>query len=145
MKGQVSTELLIVVGVVLLIFIPILVLVYIKTNEANAQISSYQAELAVVRLAYLANSVGALGSNTSILAEVFIPQGVTSMETKSVHGGGEIIMRITSPDGESEIVEITKYPIANNQSFSSASGWARFNITSSYSGGEAKLIIDRVS
>jgi len=144
MKGQVSIELLIIVGVVLLIFIPILVLVYIKTNEANALISSYQAELAVVRLAYLANSVGALGSNTSILAEVFIPPGVRGMETKRVHGGGEIIMNITTPEGESEIVEITKYPIANPQSFPSSSGWARFNITSNYSGGEGTLIINRV-
>jgi len=144
LRGQVSTELLIVVGIMLLIFIPILVLVYINTNETNAKISSYQAELAVVRLAYLANSVGSLGSSTSIIAEAYIPQGVLSMETKRVHGGGEIIMRVTTPEGESEIAEITKYPIANPHNFTSSSGWARFNITSNYSSGEAQLIIDRV-
>ena len=58
MKGQVSTELLVVVALVLLIFIPLLVLVYTKANEANQQIASYQAELSVSRIASLANSVG---------------------------------------------------------------------------------------
>jgi hypothetical protein len=56
MKGQVSTELLVIVALVLLIFIPLLVLVYMKANEASQQIGSYQAELAISRVASLANS-----------------------------------------------------------------------------------------
>ena len=67
------------------------------------------------------------------------------MLTRTVHEGGEIIMRVSTPDGQSEIVEITKYPIANpNPDFPTSSGWARFNITSSYQDGIAKLYINRV-
>ena len=64
MKGQLSIELIVIIGLVLVIFIPLLVMVYYKSNEANEEIALHQAELSVFRLAYLANSVGSLGTNT---------------------------------------------------------------------------------
>jgi uncharacterized protein (UPF0333 family) len=138
MKGQVSTELLVIVAVVLLIFIPLLVMVYIKTSDANAQISSYQAELAVFRLAYLANSVGALGSNASVTTDVFVPSGVSELKTSSVGRGGEIVMKLHTPQGDTEITEVVKYPITNPQQFPTASGWARFMLSSVYDNGQFK-------
>ena len=70
-------------AMVLLIFIPLLVLVYFKANEANQQIASYQAELAVFRIAYLANSVGSLGTNTTVTTDIYIPQNIISFTTNS--------------------------------------------------------------
>jgi hypothetical protein len=129
-KGQVSTELLIIIGVVLLIFVPLLVMVYFKANEANTQIGSYQTELAVFRLAYLANSVGSLGTNTSITTDVYIPPGVTNIETRRIANGGEVLFKVATPAGESEVVEIVKYPIKNPRNFTASQGWARFTIIS---------------
>jgi len=142
MKGQVSTELLVIVAVVMAIFIPLLVMVYFKTSEANAQISAYQAELAVFRLAYIANSVGALGSNASLITEVYVPDGVTEFSARTVGNGGEIVMKLQTPAGQSEVVEIVKYPIMHSPPFSTAKGWARFTITSAYKDGEPGLSIE---
>jgi len=141
-RGQVSTELLVIVAVVLVIFIPLLVMVYFKSNEANAQIGSYQAELAVFRLAYLANSVGALGTDTSLTADIYIPKGVKEIRTGTVGKGGEITFVITTDAGDSEISEVMKYPV-NNATFVSNQGWARFNMTSQYINGEARIRIER--
>lgn len=142
MKGQVSTELLVIIAVVLVIFIPLLVLAYVKSNETNQQISGYQAELVAFRLAYMANSVGALGSGTSISSDVYVPAGVTEFSTRSVGNGGEIVIKTNTPSGVTETAEVVRYPIDNPKSFSTAQGWAKFNITSVYSGGVAKVRID---
>lgn len=143
MKGQISTELIVVVAVVLVIFLPLLVMVYFKANEANEQIGAYQAELAAFRLAYLANSVGSLGTNASITTDVYIPPGVTNITAKKVGKGGEIILKVQTPAGESEIVEVVKYPfVFEEKKFSASQGWARFTITSEYVGGEAQLKIE---
>ena len=143
MKGQVSTELLVIIGVVLVIFIPILVMVYFKANDASAQIASHQAELAVFRLAYLSNSVGALGTNTSITTEVYIPQGVKRINISNIGGGAEVVFTIDTPSGESEIVEIIKYPVKKKVSMDANQGWARFTITSEYVNNDAVLSIER--
>jgi len=138
MRGQVSTELLVIVAVVLVIFIPLLVMVYFKSNEANAQIGSYQAELAVFRLAYLANSVGALGTDTSLTADIYIPKGVKEIRTETVGRGGEITFVITTDAGDSEVSEVIKYPV-KKMTFKGTQGWARFNITSVYLNGETRI------
>jgi len=142
LRGQVSTELLIIVAVVLVIFIPMLILVYIKTGEANDSIAAYQAELACARLAYLANSIGSLGSNASVNADIYIPSSVTSISTKTVGRGGEIVFVVQTPAGASEIAQTLKYPV-NQQDLPVQGGWARFDISSVYVGGNAQLLIVR--
>ena len=145
-KGQVSTELLVIVGLVLLIFIPLLVLVYFKANEASEQIATYQAELLVFRIAYLANSVGSLGTETTMYTDLYIPQNVIELKTATVGGGGEVSLKITTVEGESEIVEIVKYPVSNPGTLAvgPAYGWARFKITSTYDeGGRGTIEITR--
>jgi len=148
MKGQVSTELLVIVGLVLLIFIPLLVLVYFKASEANDQIASYQAELAVFRIAYLASSVGSLGTNTSVYTDVYIPKNIVELKTQSTAQGGEIIMKVDTAQGPSEIVEIVRYPITGSGSLadkSLAGTWIRLKVTSEYRGGQAYIRIERTT
>lgn len=142
-KAQVATEFLVIIAVVLVIFLPLLAYVYFKTNDANAQIGEYQAELAALRLAYLANSVGALGSNTTLVAEVYIPPGVSNFSTRTVQHGGEVDVKISTSSGTSDIAEIVKYPIFDPQDFQSQQGWARFTITSVYVNNTAMISIDR--
>jgi len=147
-KGQVSTELLVVVGLVLLIFIPLLVMVYFKANEVSEDIGAYQAELLVFRLAYLANSAGSLGTDTTIYTDMYIPKNLVSLKTTSFENGGEIVLKLTTTEGETEIVEIVKYPFTESEKTLAegpAYGWARFKITSHYEGGKAKIEITRAS
>ncbi len=148
-KGQVSTELLVVVGLVLLVFIPLLVMVYFKANEVSEQVATYQAELLVFRLAYLANSVGSLGTDTTVYTDLYIPQNVVYLKTHSFENGGEIVLRLTTAEGESEVVEIVKYPFTTDKSTLAegpAYGWARFRIASHYEEGQiGKIEITRES
>jgi len=148
MKGQVSTELLVIVALVLLIFIPLLVLVYLKTAEANQQIASYQAELTVTRIASLANSVGSLGTNTSVVTDVYIPANTEYLETRDSGRGGEVILRIRTPQGTQEPNDILKYPLSNPGMVvgaSSTGGWVKIRITSEYIGNEAHIRIEKVT
>lgn len=148
MKGQVSTELLVIVALVLLIFIPLLVLVYLKTAEANQQIASYQAELTVTRLASLANSVGSLGTNTSVTTDVFIPANTEYLATNQSGRGGEIMLKIKTPQGTQEPSDIIKYPVSNPGEVVGASGsggWVKIRITSEYIGNDAHVRIEKVA
>lgn len=148
MKGQVSTELLIIVALVLLIFIPLLVLVYLKTNDANQQIASYQAELTVTRLASLANSVGSLGTNTTVVTDVYIPANTKYLETRQSGRGGEIILKLDTPQGEQEPSDILKYPLSNPGTVVDATGtggWVKIRVSSEYVGNEAHVSIEKVA
>lgn len=147
MKGQVSTELLVIVALVLLVFIPLLVLVYLKAGEATDTVGSYQAELVVIRLASLANSVGSLGTNTSVTTDVFIPPNTEVLETSQSGRGGEITLKVSGPGGDTEIVDVVKYPIVNPGTIadsSAAGGRIRLNISSEVgTGGQASIRIER--
>ncbi|MFH1685614.1 MAG: hypothetical protein ABH983_04885 [Candidatus Micrarchaeota archaeon] len=150
MKGQVSTELLVIVALVLLIFIPLLVLVYFKANEANQQIAAYQAELSVSRIASLANSVGSLGTNTSVTTDIYVPPNTLAMNVTSVGRAGEISLTMDSPQGPTTpIVEIIiRYPLSNPGTLadsSSAGGWMRLRISSEFVNNEASIKIEKVS
>ena len=148
MKGQVSTELLIIVGLVLLIFIPLITLVYLKANEANAQIAAYQAELSVSRIASLANSVGSLGTDTSVTTDVFIPPNVVEMKTENIGGGAELSLTMEGPEGPTTpIVQIIRYPVVNAGVIAdtgNAGGWMRIRITSEFENNVAQIRIERV-
>ncbi|MBU0527199.1 hypothetical protein KKE92_01855 [Candidatus Micrarchaeota archaeon] len=149
MKGQVSTELLVIVALVLLIFIPLLVLVYFKANEANQQIAAYQAELSVSRIASLANSVGSLGTNTSVTTDIYVPPNTLAMNVTSVGRAGEISLTMDSPQGPTTpVVEIIRYPLSNPGTLadsSSAGGWMRLRISSEFVNNEASIKIEKVS
>ncbi len=150
MKGQVSTELLVIVALVLLIFIPLLVLVYFKANEANQQIAAYQAELSVTRVASLANSVGSLGTDTSVTTDVFIPPNVIEMRVEKVGRGAELSLTMDTPQGPTtSAVEIIRYPAVSDPNpladKTSAGGWVRLKISSEFVDNEATVRIERIS
>jgi type II secretory pathway pseudopilin PulG len=148
MKGQISTELMVIVALVLLIFIPLLVMVYFKANEANQQIGSYQAELAVFRIAYLANSVGSLGTNTSITTDIQVPKNVKYFGTNNSGMGGEITMQVETAEGTNDLSTPIKYPVINPGMLAdqtNAGGWMRVRITSEYASNQARLRIEKVS
>ncbi|MDD5337624.1 MAG: hypothetical protein PHS02_04025 [Candidatus ainarchaeum sp.] len=107
MKGQVSTELLVVIGFVVLLFIPLIMVVYYKTNELNRDIGGMQSRLLTSKLAFIANSLGYLGSGNSLKSEFSLPEGVRTLEFNTLGNGGEV--RITLADG-SQISQVTSLP-----------------------------------
>ncbi|MEM4359764.1 MAG: hypothetical protein QXT45_04490 [Candidatus Bilamarchaeaceae archaeon] len=147
MRGQISTELLVIVGLVLVVFIPLLAMVYMKAGEAQNEMAAYQAQLVVFRLAYLANSVGSLGTDTTVYTDIYIPKNTMLLTARNVGSrGSEIQLRMQTDQGESELVEVVKYPLTADAELARAPsyGWARFKITSVYEGGTGKIRIERV-
>ena len=168
-KGQVSTEMLIIIGLVLIIFIPLLALVYGRTVEANNQVASYQAELAVSRIAYLANSVGSLGTSSTIYTDVYFPKNMRSFRVSNLGDASELILKFVPDDKQTsqssqDLVEIIRFPVASGRtdrtvrtdstdraerageilSQDLAGTWARLKISSEYVDGKARVRIEKV-
>jgi len=131
MKGQVNTELLVIVGAIILFFIPILLTVYFKASESNEQLAEYQTRLAVSRIAYLTNSVGNMGGDSEVIVEVFIPSYVRNIEFRPVGEGGEIIFRVEREGETTEVVEVVRFKIAQQALNPTGSGYMRFRISAS--------------
>ena len=129
MKGQVNTELLVIIGAIILFFIPILVTVYFKSAESNEQLSDFQTQLAVSRVAYLTNSVGNMGGDSSIIAEVFVPSNVKKIRFNPAGSGGEIIFEILKEGEISEVVEVVRFSIDPLEIEPGESGYMRFRIS----------------
>ncbi len=130
-KGQVSTELLVIVGIILLVFIPILVTVYFKSNETNQELKVLQAELAVTRLASSINSVGNLGAGSMLAAEVFVPENTQSIRfvPNGARTGGEIIFSVKIDGNKlSEFVKPVRFPVNFETIDAPAQGYARFDV-----------------
>lgn len=118
MKGQVSVELLVVVGFIVLLFIPLLLFVYYKAGELNRGIQMLQGRLLSSKLAFIANSLGYLGDGSSLKAEFLLPDQVSKLEFKdyaeSGSTGGEVL--ITLQDG-SQVSQVTQFPLSSAQSY----------------------------
>ncbi len=145
MKGQVSTELMVIIGVILVIFIPLLVMVYTKADETQREMASYQAEFVVFRLAYLANSVGSLSGGTQIYTEVYVPRGTKTLSVKNVGNGAEIVLKAITQQGEKDFAGIIRHPVTADAVLvrEPAYGWTRFRITNNYDGGSPKISIEK--
>jgi len=144
MKGQVSTELMVIIGVILVIFIPLLVTIYMKADETQNEMASYQAEVVVFRLAYLANSVGSLGTDTAVYTDIYIPKGTESLSIKNVGKGAEIQLKVNTPQGEKDFSEVIKYPVKDTTLIKQKYGWTRFKISNSLENNKAVITIEKV-
>lgn len=144
MKGQVSTELMVIIGIILVIFIPLLVTIYMKADETQNEMASYQAEVVVFRLAYLASSVGSLGTDTVVYTDLYIPKGTKSLEIKNVGNGAEILLKVSTPQGDKDFSEVIKYPVKENKLLKEKYGWTRFKISSTIENNKAVINIEKV-
>ncbi len=128
-KAQVSVELMVMIGAILAIFIPLLLHVYFRTNEANEQLMQIQAELASGRIANLINAVGNLGEGTSLIVEVFIPGNVKSVAIKNLGRGGEVVVKAQIQSGETDFVNVVRFPVDELTIDKPLQGLKRFNIS----------------
>ncbi len=114
-KGQVSNELLIVVGFILLLFIPLMFVMYLKLADANADLSVLQAHFSVARIAYLVNAIGYMGEGSAIITEVYVPNNIREVNI----GGNEVVFIAGMPSGDSAIVKPTSFRIEGQKRITS--------------------------
>ncbi len=127
-KAQVSVELMIVIGFILVFFLPLLLISYFKVIELNHDLSAIQSQVAVSRLANTIDSVGRMGVGSSLLLDVYLPAN-SELTFNSYSSGGEIVLYINSSSNFIEVVEPTWFPILDVQPLD-ITGNYRFNITS---------------
>lgn len=114
-KGQVSNELLVVVGFILLLFIPLMFVMYLKLADANADLSILQAHFSAVRIAYLVNAIGYMGQGSSIITEIYVSGNVREVSI----GGNEVVIIAGLPSGDSAIVKPTSFGMEGMQKITS--------------------------
>ena len=99
-RGQMSTEILILVGMALFLLLPVLLYAYGRANVSGEDLSTQKAEFAAHRLASLADSVGYLGGASAVIDEIEIPPYVNSVTVN----GRDIVIDMDSASGKKQIV-----------------------------------------
>ncbi len=101
-KAQAALEYMMIVGMVLLILVPIVLYAY-QQNEISIRTS--QARLAASQISSAADSLHAQGPGAKTFIDVFLPSGYGS---QSYASGNTIDLKIQTPAGMNDIIEITK-------------------------------------
>lgn len=107
-RGQASTEILILIGLLLLLMLPLLLYAYGRSNVAREDLGVQKAEFLVQRLASAADSVGYLGGAAAVVEEVEVPPNVKSL---SVKNGRDIVLEMDAVSGKKQIVKGTAFGI----------------------------------
>ncbi|MBD3397651.1 hypothetical protein GF412_00760 [Candidatus Micrarchaeota archaeon] len=145
MKGQVSNELLVVVGFILLILIPLLYVMFFKMDAIRTDLAMLQVHFSVARIAFLVNAVGYMGDGSAMITEIYIPETVESV---SLGGSGghahEVVFTLLSAGEINEVVQPTVFPIEVSEDYSLAfeeeeSGGGRYRLEMENEGGTVVL------
>ncbi len=130
-KGQVSTELIVIIAAIMVIFIPLLITVYIKAGGTEEDISMLQAQLASTRIANMINSIGKLGEGSSIILEVYLPKNTEKISFSSLGHGSEVTITVRTDEGVVDLSETAKFNVeVLNQFDNIGSGKIKMEITS---------------
>ena len=120
-RGQMSTEILILVGMALFLLLPVLLYAYGRANVSGEDLSTQKAEFAAHRLASLADSVGYLGGASAVIDEIEIPPYVNSVTVN----GRDIVIDMDSASGKKQIVAGSAFNL-------SSSGFERITKSGTY-------------
>ena len=110
-KGQVSTEMLALVGLMLFLLLPLLFYAYSRSNVASEDIAVQKAEFAAQRLASAADSVGYMGGAAAVVEELEIPANVKKV---SIENGHDIVLEIDSSSGRKQLVKSSAFMISSS-------------------------------
>ncbi|MFP3949473.1 MAG: hypothetical protein ACLFUZ_00050 [Candidatus Micrarchaeia archaeon] len=113
MRGQVSNELLVVIGFILLILIPLLYIMLFKMDAIRADLALLQVHFSVARISFLVNAIGHMGDGSAMITEIYIPETVESAQI-SEH---EVIFTMLSAGEINEVVRTTQFPMEDEEGF----------------------------
>lgn len=120
-KGQVGTEILVLIGMFLLLLLPLLLYAYGRANISTEDLSVQKAEFAASRLVTAADSVGYLGGQAAIVEEIEIPSSVKGLTVNR----NDIIFDLDVASGRKQIVKSSAFTIK-------AVGFERIRRTGTY-------------
>jgi hypothetical protein len=109
MRGQVSTEILLLIGLMLILLIPLIMYAFGRAGSAKEDFAVQRAEFSAQRLARLADSVGYLGGSAAVVDQIDVPPYVKSVKIDG--SGHDIIFEMDSTSGRKQIVQSTPFQI----------------------------------
>lgn len=124
-RGQASMELLITLAFALVMLLPITVLVFMQTSSGSEQLAIDQAQQSANRLKNIADTVAAQGPPAKATISIVLPQrlsGITIGSASPPYIGNEIIFRVKTSAGDTEIVATTLYNVTGDLSNYTKSG-----------------------
>ena len=107
MKAQASFEYIILIGTLLILVVPIF---YYVTYQSSQNLKAYQADDAVKSIARTVDTVYAIGPGTKNYVWVTFPGGIQNTSISN----NEIIIRISSYGGETDIIAKTRAKVIGN-------------------------------
>jgi len=107
MRGQVSNELLVVVGFILLLFIPLMFVMYLKLGDANTDLSLLQMHFSAARVAYLVNAIGYMGDGSAIITEIYVPENIKQVSFNR----NEVVFTADVHGQDNDVAQPTSFPI----------------------------------
>ncbi len=123
-KGQISMELVVLLGFVLIFFIPLLLISQGKVRELNQELVTLQAQTAASRIASTVNSIGYMGTGSSMILDIYLP----AVAKVSFTEHGEIVVFVPSLMGDNEIVGFSAFNL--DSLIIESGGYYRFEILS---------------
>jgi len=106
-KGQVSTEILMLIGLLLLLMLPVLMYADGRAGVTGEDMTVQRAEFVVQRLSSSVDSVGYLGGAAGLVEEIEIPSNFKNLTVN----GRDVIITIDSSAGKKQIVKGTGFRI----------------------------------
>lgn len=104
MKGQISVEFLMIVGLLSIAILPVLFAMHWTSQETPDKVAIAKASFSGSRIASSVNSIGNLGHGSAVVAQVEMP----SVESVQV-GRREISVNVLTSFGEVAIVQATDF------------------------------------
>jgi hypothetical protein len=106
MKGQISVEFLMIIGILSIAMLPVMFAMHWTSQETPDKVAIAKASFSGSRLASSVNSIGNLGTGSAIVAQVELPV----VESISL-GRREININVLTSFGEVAIVQATDFEI----------------------------------
>lgn len=124
MRGQVSNELLVVVAFILLLFIPLMFVMYLKLGDVTTDLSLLQMHFSVARIAYLINAIGYMGEGSAIITEIYVPENIKAISFNP----NEVVFTANVRGADNDVAQPTSFKIFTNTQISQP-GRYRLEIT----------------
>jgi hypothetical protein len=108
MKGQASIESLMIIGFAILLFIPLLMLVYIQSSNSSYSVNVMEVNAALSQLSTSASMINSGSENSAIFAKVNIPGTMEYVDARQLCNAGNCITEFVAhlKDG-TEMTQVT--------------------------------------
>ena len=108
-RGQIATEYLILIGIVLVLLVPATILYYRQTQDSRNTTRISEAQNAANTLTKEGERIYYLSESQSVIT-ITLPEGIENIRIEQ----NEVVIRLTGPRGEqNEVSSLAEVPIAS--------------------------------